>query len=244
MRSLKKNAESLCETLSVDLIVADWDGTLRPGFMLKDWLDYLASVKVIEDKYPHIFDSELHKYKNNQKSYDEFAVAVLDLYAESMVGYEEKKIAAFAARFVRKDKGNLFDFVMPLIKRAKQKNVDFVVVSGAPGIVLREYADVLGIKRIFGVEVATDASGVFKNQFVSNMAGPVAKREVVEQLQAQGHRLTISLGDTISDAPLLEAARFPFVISNESRAKTSRLLREIAPIIAPSELMEELESIL
>lgn len=51
---------------------------------------------------------------------------------------------------------------MPLIKRAKQKNVDFVVVSGAPGIVLREYADVLGIKRIFGVEVATDASGVFK----------------------------------------------------------------------------------
>lgn len=244
MRSLKKNTEPLFETLSVDLIVADWDGTLRPGFMLKDWLDYLASVKVIEDKYPHIFDSELQKYKNNQKSYDEFAVSVLDLYAESMVGYEEKKISAFAARFVRKDKGNLFDFVMPLLKRAKQKNIDFVVVSGAPGIVLREYADILGIKRIFGVEVAIDASGVFKNQFISNMAGPVAKREVVEQLQAQGHRLTISLGDTISDRPLLEAARFPFVISDDGREKTSRLLREVAPIIAPSELMEELEGIL
>lgn len=67
MRSLKKTP-NLCETLSVDLIVADWDGTLRPGFMLKDWLDYLASVKVIEDKYPHIFDSELHKYKTIRKA--------------------------------------------------------------------------------------------------------------------------------------------------------------------------------
>lgn len=238
----RKSTVQPTTNLTRKLLVADWDGTLRPGFMLQDWLHYLADENAIDLQCATQFDDLLSAYEAKSLDYQGFASAVLALYARSLSGSSVTKIQDYARDFVTKDMPNLFEFVPKLIEFAANKGIRVAVVSGGPAVVLREYGTRLGIDHIWGVDVHSKA-GLYGNEVVRDTSGPDGKAWVVEQLKQQGFVILIALGDTIADKPLLDAAEFAYAISEEDEDKSSRLLREIAPIIPPVKVMDELEGV-
>src|ERR1700726_5061044 len=119
--------------------VADWDGTLRPGFMLRDWLKFLSDLSVTESTYVDNFDELYHKYTSKRIDYDSFAEGAITLYGSAMYGVSARTARSASFEFVTHDLANIYSFVEPFCSLMHSREIKVIIISGAPSIVLEAY---------------------------------------------------------------------------------------------------------
>jgi HAD superfamily phosphoserine phosphatase-like hydrolase len=218
-------------TCSVCLL--DWDGTLREGYVILQWTQYLARKGEIPKRFVEAME-KCFEYED----YEQMAECVVETYASSQKGLRVADVDRLAIAFAESNPGT-FAFAAPLIKYLRRKKIEPIVITGSPNTVVKHLAKKIGVHRCYGLELKIDRSGAFVGTYEFNMAIEKNKRMLVKRLETEFRDVRLALGNSGSDGPLLEVARCGYFITGDPDAaiKVPRLraliregrLREVSP---------------
>lgn len=190
--------------------VFDWDNTIRKGFTLFSWMDFLYEKKVLNTKVRKDISNVQNQYAARRINHDEYAEKACEIYAFAMKGVSQERRSRLVKKYIQYDKRNLMPFTQDLFKYMSRYNIRPVIISGAPQYVLEEYKDILGLADIFA----------FSEEYYKGFCtGAVAynygvdKRKTVEKLcHMFGMKPLVGFGDSYSDIPLFKMSEYAFCI--------------------------------
>lgn len=184
----------------------DWDYTLRNGFTVFDFAGYLDRRGILAPGALATMNEYREEYKKGRMSHDDLAEKVPIAFAGGLEGAADEVVEkALDDYLVSFDHGVMHAFTRAVFDYCRRRGIEAVVVSGAPGLVVRRYRDSLGIASInaFDCEVV---DGAYTGRVAVNNG--FNKVETVRRIvEEHGRRPIFAMGDSSSDAPLLEAAR-------------------------------------
>lgn len=193
----------------------DLDNTLRPGWSIKPWVEFLVEEQIRgAARCATAVDEYLASFAAGAITHDELAVNCGIAYAALMKGKRKAEMAEAADNYAR-DYERVFAFAEPLMHLLESFLIAPVIVSGAPGEIVREAASRLGVERYMALDLETDARGVYTGAIRDNPGTTEAKRDVVARIRQEGHTIELGMGDSTSDLPLLQAARNRILVGNQ-----------------------------
>ena len=194
--------------------VLDWDGTLRKGYEILDWTNFLDENGKF-DRETAVRQREL--VSNYLAGKIPYAQAVFDvgvIYAEGIAGQKVGDTLALAAQFARIDKA-IFGFTPAFFEILLKNNLRIVLISNTPQVMLDEYRKHFGLTEVYGLQVEQQA-GLWANQVIMNPGLSDVKRRIVKELVSR-YNIILGMGDTHEDAPLLEASKIRLFLKPESK---------------------------
>lgn len=190
----------------------DWDNTVRKGYTLFSWVDYLISHGILDEKLHKRINQIDQDYRNSLITHDKYAEIACSEYAKALKGIPVKTINDSANSYHTLDKSFLFHNIHKLFALLSVSKIDIIIISGAPTMVLNTYKQDLCITEIFGFSEETIGncfSGKVKNNYGYN------KSDIVQQLITKYHTNPVfAFGDSESDIPMLEKAKYSFCIGD------------------------------
>lgn len=216
----------------------DWDNTLREGFTITSWTKYLCDKSVIKkDAYCRLMN-QFELYQTRKSSYEQLANTTTGIYAQALAGTELCTIEKMAYHFCQEDEA-VFQFVNKLFKFFNRSNIDTIIVSGSPQVILLQYAKRFGISEVYGMDIEVidgRYTGTVKQDYGAE------KAHVVQEIcYGRNSKPLIAFGDSASDKPLLEVAKYGYFFD---RKKEMIVLNghEIAPLSSVCAVIEEMSS--
>jgi HAD superfamily phosphoserine phosphatase-like hydrolase len=188
----------------------DWDGTLRPGASMRKWTQYLESVHALK---PGVYDDSERGYEAylaGELTHDALVQVTVDLYAYGLEGREAALVRAHGEQFVAEDSKDVVPFAAHLLHGLRSDGVVTAIVSGSPTEILYPHAARLGIDAVFCTELEV-VDGIYTGAVVNNGGIASAKQRVADGL-GDRYEIVLALGDSLSDLPLLRAARVAVVV--------------------------------
>ena len=195
-----------------DYVLFDWDNTVRKGYTLFSWIDYLCKNDVIESGFQNDIAKVRLQYSMNSITHDQYAKIACEKYAEALKGVSEKIVHKAVSEYIEFDKKALFSNIGFLFDIIHSNEVEIVVISGAPILVLSNYQKEFLIDKIYAFK-ETVSDGVFTGEVDYNY-GFDKKLKVQEIIHYYGRSPLMAFGDSVSDIPMLECATYPFCIGN------------------------------
>ncbi|HEU0055188.1 MAG TPA: haloacid dehalogenase-like hydrolase [Longimicrobium sp.] len=193
------------------IVVADWDYTLcGGGFTAERWTEHLFSAGLFADLA--IVRSLLMEFRRGSLEYEQLCTRFAERYARGLRGCHHKEIEAAAAVFVGLDRHNLYRFLQPLLRWFERANLAVFVITGAPSEPMRSYARTVGFHLAASLSLKLNPAGYYTGEILENSGLRDEKKRVVSGLR-KDTEIVAALGDSISDLPLLDAARVGFVVS-------------------------------
>ncbi len=204
----------------------DVDGTLTKGFAILSFAEYLdAQGKFTKGAWPKM-NADYKKYLENKTkkgAYHSFAVDVVNNYGLGLVGQKAEEIQTVAETYLDQVRAGEIEgyFFLPFAEELLvMMNAigPTYAITGSPVEVLAPLKKHIGMGTVKGTQL-TVVDGVYTGEIAVNLALRENKSATVASI-AKGMNVdfarSFAFGDSISDAPLLEVVRNPFVLgSNE-----------------------------
>ena len=219
--------------------IADWDGTLRPDYLIRSWLLFCSMKFGIPLGASMNFNDLLSKFYRNSISYSDLVLETANAYAMSMKDLSVKAVEAATTEFVEKDAQNLFSFVPQIIKKLQIHEIRIFIVSGAPAVPLRAYQKLLGIDGIYAVELGTSDQAKYNGSVNVNYGIADMKRRAAREI-SENYDVLISLGDTASDAPLFAVSQNSILVSHNQSTNNDLGESLIANVDEINSLIDEI----
>ncbi len=213
--------------VSSNIVLIDWDNTMRGGFTLVDWVSFLADSNLFDKGVAAEILDTIKRHGDGELTYEEMARASTALYANGLAGYQVAAVEQAALKFVQLDQVHLHSFVSSLLAALKGNDMTIVVVSGCPVEPLEAYKDILNLDHIYALQVGV-SGGKYVAELVENPAGFDGKKAVVERLTESGDSVALAMGDSSADLPLLNAANYGIVVDNPSLMESSPTIHHIS----------------
>lgn len=223
---------------NVRYALLDWDNTLREGFTITSWTKYLCDKSAIKkDTYSKLMRQfELHQMR--KISYGQLANTSTEIYVQALAGAELCTIEKLAYHFCQKDSA-VFQFVNKLFDFFKKSEVDIIIISGSPQVVLLQYAKRFGINEVYGMDIEVldgRYTGIVRQDYGAE------KTHIVQEIcYSRNRRPLIAFGDSTADEPLLKAAKYGYLFDKK---KEMIILNghEIAPFSSIGTVIEKMSS--
>lgn len=220
----------------------DWDYTLRDGYTLTAWIEYLRARHVVSDSLPASIASLQTRYDAGKISHDEYAMAACREYAAALQGMEEEQLSALLPGFCREQAALIYSFTEPLFQLLFRENIDAIVVSGAPCLILKQYQELFHIRQILAFEPEIQ-NGKYTGAAKANYG--FHKENAVRLAADQyGTAPFLALGDSSSDIPLLLAAQHAVCIGRKSFLPDGKEAICLPPASAPENIIAEISSLI
>lgn len=221
----------------------DWDGTLREGYTILDWVLFLEEKGAIEKQHRNKMlklkdDFLLHKLKYNQVVWESARI-----YAEAIKGCNRLSIETLAADFALQDQNNLKSFVVPLFETLNKKYFTTIILTGAPFFPMEEYRKILGVSQVYCTEVRENLDSVYTAQVKSFWGSKSKKRKFVQELINQNASIFLALGDSEADLPMIRNAQYGVFIG-EQFAKITKSITKTIELVNSNELAHRIEEII
>lgn len=194
--------------------VLDWDGTLRKGYEIVDWTNFLDESGRFGHKAANRQRELVSNYLAGKVTYSQAVFDVGVIYAEGLAGQNVDDTLTLAAKFARDDTA-IFDFTPALFQILLANNIKIALISNTPQLLLEEYAKRFGLSEVYGLQVE-EWGGSWVNQVIVNPGLSSVKRRVVAEL-ANTYNIVLAMGDTHEDAPLLESAKIRLFLRPENK---------------------------
>ncbi len=195
-----------------EYVLFDWDNTVRRGYTLFSWIDYLCNNDVIEKGFKNEIAKVRLQYSMNSITHDQYAKIACEKYAEALKGISEKTVLKAVSQYIELDKKTLFSNIGSLFDVIRNKEVEIIVISGAPILVLSSYQKEYHIDKIYAFK-ETVRDGIFTGRVDYNY-GFDKRVKVQEIINYYGRFPLMAFGDSVSDIPMLECASHPFCVGN------------------------------
>lgn len=191
------------------VVLVDWDNTLRAGFTVTAWAEYLAG-RDLFSALPTIV-TLFDRFRNDASyDYEVFCGEMAAAYAEGLAGQSRDKVLTAAASFVRVDNHHVFGFVRSLCEYFAERQLSVIVLSGAPEEPLTQYASTLGFELAGALRLEVE-DGRYTGHVIENCGLSHSKHDAVVRVSSLKD-VVVALGDSLSDMPLLNAASVGFVV--------------------------------
>jgi phosphoserine phosphatase len=191
----------------------DWDGTIREGFTILDWVRFLAGKGLLASGIENELNTEFTAYKNNQISHDQLASRSAGLLAGGLRGVRCKFVDRAARDFFAADRTRLHTWALEILTLLR-RYMDVVVVSGAPQEVLNCYGKMCQFAQVHGLLLET-INGIYSGLVKQNPGTSNGKRDVIASF-INGKTVVIAIGNSDSDMPLFDASKMNIVVNNPS----------------------------
>jgi HAD superfamily phosphoserine phosphatase-like hydrolase len=211
------------------LCLSDWDGTLRPGFILEDWLEHLSSEGIVGFDFADACRQRIAKYQKGMLPYHDLVIEAASIYASAVKAVDQHKVNCSAERFILKDRLNLFAYTEPLLVLFRKKSIETIVVSGGPTEVLEAYGRMLGFSRIYALRLTISDSGRYTGDVQENHGILEEKDRVVRSLKSESKEVFLALGNAPADQPLFVFAKHAFLIQTEGVHYTAPGTTQVNP---------------
>ena len=183
------------------VVLADWDNTLRSGFTVISWTEFLEPSGLFDGA--RTLRTRLERFRRDGGDYDQFCEEMAEAYATGLAGRRQSDIIAAAKAFVSADR-DVLGFVPGLLTYFRGRRLPVVVITGAPGDLMREYAATAGF--LLGGTLELEVrDGVYTGTVAQNSGLHKNKADAVSRL-AEENAVVFAFGDAPADRPLLDAA--------------------------------------
>lgn len=196
----------------------DWDNTVRKGYTLYSWVDYLCECHVINPQIQDDLNKIEQKYKSGLITHDEYAREACELYSCVLKGVSRKKINDLANEYVKIDEQYIYNGIKKIFELLNQKKIDIIIISGAPTIIIGKYQKKFHFKQIYAFKEKI-TEGKFTGEVQYNY-GFNKEKQVLKFIDHYGTCPYMAFGDSESDIPLLKYARYPFFFGKENLSKS------------------------
>jgi phosphoserine phosphatase len=227
-------------------VLLDWDGVLRPGFLIIDWAAHLQDRKAFAPSELQTMRDQLLDYQRGRLSYPEIAKGIPAHYGEGLKGFDVNEHQRIAVEYIlseefRSSLSPLGNLILDFLRRAP--TLDPIIVSGAPGSVLRPFGATCGVEHVWAVEIEIE-DDIFTGRILDNPAVRERKEQLIAERLAT-ESILLGVGDSESDYPMLNAATYRIAIGNTiaqewDGRKNTMVLREGAD----QDRIEEIRSFL
>jgi phosphoserine phosphatase len=196
-------------------VVTDWDNTLAKGFILVPWMEFLSGGGLIPQQAVDEVRVLVENFDPGILPYSEFSAQCLRKYESLMQGLVVAEVIRCASDFARSTyiTTAMYPVAHILLAAAREHSVEIHVVSAAPTEPLSACLETLGVSNVTAFEMTTingryDATGQV-------IAGEIEDKAAVVRRLSRTWSIVLGLGDSLSDLPLLQAARRAIVVDGE-----------------------------
>ena len=190
--------------------VLDWDNTIRRGFTLFNWIDYLCNEGIIDRKINKKIEFLQNLYISNKIDHDDYAMRAGMIYADAVKGISIVMRDQLVAQYIDNDEKQFHPFVKGLFSYLRKYEIKPVIVSGAPQYILDCYSEKFSLHRIYAF------CEKYENGFCSGSADynyGANKKNTIQMLCADyGCKPLIGFGDSDSDIPLFQMSDHAFCV--------------------------------
>jgi phosphoserine phosphatase len=187
------------------LAFVDWDGSLRRGYHVRDFLKFhFERDEKIEQEY-QLVEKLCFQYENGLLEYQKFVSDVNNVYSSYLTGRKLSDVNRIAIEFSRLDSQMLPTF--EVISLLNLLNIDVYIVTGSPSHIVKPYLK--SNIRLFGTEFQQDG-GVYKKSITAYFGGADQKRFIASNLLSENglKKAAFAVGDSESDTPLFDQSYF------------------------------------
>ena len=202
----------------------DWDGTLREGYTLFEWIEFLRQRgEILSAQMLRCHDRLVEDYRCGRISHDVLARESCLNYENGIRGTEIMRYERLRAAYHPYDRSRQLTFAPELFKWLRKKKIYPIVVTGAPVDMIGAYFSEYGIDEAYGHRLEV-RDGRLTGKALENCG--FHKEKKVKELAARfGGPPVLAAGDSDSDLPLLLAAGTALVVGGR---------REIAALVPGS----------
>lgn len=214
----------------------DWDGTLRAGYTLFEWIDFLREKReILSEEMLECHDRLLREYREGKISHDVLASESCRNYEKGILGLDIDLYSRLKDEYSLYDRTRQFPFVPRLFQWLKEKRIAPVIITGAPLDMIGLYFKNYGIKEAYGHRLE-QKDGIFTGKALENYG--FHKERMTDECRLRfGCGPVLAAGDSESDIPLLKEAAIALIVGGKKE-----LLKKIPHgiLVNPQEDGEEL----
>jgi phosphoserine phosphatase len=199
-------------------VLLDWDGTLRPGFTILDWIQFLQARGIVSGDVVNELVRAFQMYEDSVLDHDALSKVTTSIYAKALKNHNHKQLASLANEFASQDFANLYPFVPQILLILKKYSLSPVIVSGAPLDVITQHRTKLRLDHIIALELDKTHEGIYTGRITSNPGLTESKQQLVERL-VQKFDFLLAIGNSTADLPLFQNATAALIVKADNREK-------------------------
>lgn len=224
----------------------DWDKTVRKDYACLKWLEMLVESKKVDENLLKENDEVYQKYLKGILDHNLLTEEGMKVYCKYIQNVKRKDIIPVLEEYKKRDKGNIFDimkeYIFPFLTK---NNIKIVVISGAQQELIELYKEELKIDEIYGVQFEVE-NEKYTDKYQNNGLDKNKKMLVNKLLEDKENVVLFSFGDSISDIPLLKAAKRSFINNTKERfiKESNALYYDFTKIENGEKIVKEMEEVL
>ena len=153
------------------------------------------------------------KYRDGLLSHDKLAEKSAQAYAKYLSGLSVKKVNQDANEFVKQDRHKLFSYTAEVFDLIKDFNIQPIIISGCPEIILNQYKSIFNLNDVLGLNIG-HKNGSYVEHIESNPGINTEKRNVITKFYLSSNEIDMAFGNSLSDMPLFESSKINVVVNN------------------------------
>ena len=186
--------------------VLDWDNTIRNGYTLFSWIDFLVDRKILSYSLKEKERLLGEKYDQGVITHDQYADIACEYYAQELINRKISDIVNEVEGYMEIDRKSIFPFAEEIFSFLCEHNIKPIIISGAPRIILEQYRERFSIYEIMAVEPQSNGSG-YTGKLEFNY-GHEKARTIKKLKEKYKEKPVIGFGDSLSDIPLLKESDY------------------------------------
>ena len=220
----------------------DWDNTLRKGYSIFSWCNFLIEKAVIDKTSLDRINLIKQNYENRLISHDDFAKICCENFVNYLRGMSVEKITALEKEFINVFKKDVFSFSKGILDCLENNDYKIIIVSGAPKSLISQcIADNKNVI-VYGLEFEINNdkyTGLVERNYGFN------KNEIVDLLTAKYGKPSIAFGDSSSDIYMLnEAEKSVLIVSDQTKTALYKADMLIYESDSSNEVYKKIERLL
>lgn len=201
--------------------VFDWDNTIRNGYTLFSWIDYLYSIGILSLSVKEKIESIQNEYNAGIITHDQYAKKACLMYAAAMKGFSQAEYGQILEEYLKLDEKNCFPFAQRLFRNLSKNNIKIIIISGAPEYIIDHYRGKFSIHEIYAF-CEEFANGICTGKVAHNYG--FDKHAIIHELKDKYHEYPVlGVGDAPSDLPLFRYSNKALCVVNNSQVKRIEL---------------------
>lgn len=199
---------------SQDVCISDWDETLRSGYTIISWLNYLENIGFTDRIGVQSVLNHFTSYENGLISYENLVVSVAETYGTLISGHTVNEVNKFAVAFCKATLKEMKDLSDDVFFEMSRRNIRIYVITGCPKHIISPYIDILPICDIYGTDYYVE-NNIYTGHVKQNLGLFETKNKIVKDLVKCGANIIYGIGDSESDEPILNNAIYPLAVGKK-----------------------------
>jgi HAD superfamily hydrolase (TIGR01490 family) len=188
----------------------DFDNTLYRGFTYQDVINYASDKILKNDEY--ILRSR--KIIEGTGDYNKRVLDLANLVGEMITGWDGETFKQCCHEACSTNK--IFDWVMPVLQYLKSEGFTLVIVTASFKVMLSGSLKILPMDEVYCSEFERK-EGIYTGK-IDLLLNAEEKVRAIKNHLLNDDTLSLAFGDSMGDAPMLDAVNLPFLVNSYDRA--------------------------